>query len=475
VIVTAIRPLVVLSTLLTAAVLLADDPPKPPVAVAPSPPKPTAAEIDEAVRLLGGGRFATREKAQQTLWRAGAAAEPALRAALNNADPEIVRRARAVLDKFDWGIYPDTPPAVLALIERFRNGDEDSKRQVVGDLIRLGPQGITTLARFVIRTDLLDLLGEGEEAISNYVALALFSGALPDVIARWEAAAKAGKAERTSEVLAALYRAKGDYAAARKHAAEHPELLHDLIWEQGDWKALAALPAGPNASTAGAIATRAYCFRLAGDAKAAADEIAALKKLEDADEWAIVRGLLLAGEPLDPAERLRKTRTAELFDLLVAQLRYKDAFAVADPAGDDDLLHGLAFRRARALYLLGDKDRAGQLFGKVASGLTGSAEPEDVVKLVRTEYSFGLKAAAREHAAGYLGSLAQQPANLQGLDRDPARTVLEAVFPKHGADAKVWWTFLRQKFPQEDAAAIMKRVVDLLDPLAGVRRGGTSP
>src|SRR5439155_11857477 len=37
---------------------------------------------------------------------------------------------------------------------------------------------------------------------------------------------------------------------------------------------------------------------------------------------------------------------------------------------------------------------------------------------------------------------------------------------------KVWWTFLRQKFPQDAAAGTMKRLRDLLDPPAGAAGPG---
>jgi hypothetical protein len=87
--VSAVRPLALSATLICAAVLAAN-PPDPPVANAP---KATAADVAEAVRQLGSTRFPVREKAQQTLWRAGTAAEPALRKALEDADPEVVRRA----------------------------------------------------------------------------------------------------------------------------------------------------------------------------------------------------------------------------------------------------------------------------------------------------------------------------------------------------------------------------------------------
>ena len=89
----------------------------------------------------------------------------------------------------------------------------------------------------------------------------------------------------------------------------------------------------------------------------------------------------------------------------------------------------------------------------MAGGLKDPAGRIAAVALVQTESRLGLKDAAREHAAEYLGVLARLAANPQD---DPVTPVLEAAFPKRGADAKVWWTFLRQKFPQDAAAGTMK-------------------
>ena len=42
--------------------------------------------------------------------------------ALRKADLETVRRAEKILEKFRWGIYPETPKDVLPLIAKYRAG-----------------------------------------------------------------------------------------------------------------------------------------------------------------------------------------------------------------------------------------------------------------------------------------------------------------------------------------------------------------
>src|SRR5436309_1494785 len=81
-----------------------------PVPAAP----PTEQEIRQAVEQLGDKRFAVREKASKFLWNAGPAAELALKKAAQSTDAETSRRAKAILDKFDYGIFPDTPKELSA-------------------------------------------------------------------------------------------------------------------------------------------------------------------------------------------------------------------------------------------------------------------------------------------------------------------------------------------------------------------------
>ena len=90
---------------------------------AAAPPVATEEEIARKVKDLGDNSFAVREQASKTLWEAGRAAEAALQDAVKSSDPEVVRRSRELLDKFKWGIYPDTPKEVLELIQQYRTGE----------------------------------------------------------------------------------------------------------------------------------------------------------------------------------------------------------------------------------------------------------------------------------------------------------------------------------------------------------------
>jgi Tfp pilus assembly protein PilF len=475
--------------------------------------QPDAAAIEQAVRQLGDQRFAVREQASKRLWEAGAAAEPALRRVLQGDDAEAVRRARELLDKFDWGIYPDTLPAVLKQIEAYRGGNDDTRPPAIHELARLGKPGYAALKKLAEHADtpedrklfggalteavarvvppmLLDhddasaealletsLVGEAEGAAANYAAFLLLRGKLDPAITRWEAEAKTHPSTRTAEVLVALYRAKGDYAPARKHAAGRDELLEAVLWEQGDWAELARHVARDRRQVRERDATaspalRAAYYRLAGDTPAADAALAALRKTEGA-EWAVAEGLLFNERPADALDILtrRPESRATVLGLLTVQLRYRDALALVDKSagGDGRPDPVLTIQQARVLHALGERDRVGQLFAKLASGFGTAADSYEVEELVQTEMFLGLKDAAREHAAGFLAILAKQAVDGRF---DLCQPVLEAAFPKNGEAARVWWTFLRQKFPQENEPAAMKRLRDLLDPPVGAAGPG---
>src|SRR5262249_41638012 len=104
-------------------------------------------EIAKAVQQLGDDRFEVREKASAFLWKAGRAAEAALQQALKSDDREVVRRAQEILEKFKWGIYPDTPKEIVGLIEEYRSADEKIKPLVVQKLLKMGRNGHFTLLK----------------------------------------------------------------------------------------------------------------------------------------------------------------------------------------------------------------------------------------------------------------------------------------------------------------------------------------
>src|SRR5690242_10452082 len=90
------------------------------LSAAAPPAGPTKEQITKWVAQLGDNDFSVREEATKKLWEAGQAAEEPLRAVAKSEDAEVSRRARDILEKFRWGIFPDTPPKVVELITRYQ-------------------------------------------------------------------------------------------------------------------------------------------------------------------------------------------------------------------------------------------------------------------------------------------------------------------------------------------------------------------
>src|SRR5439155_26810498 len=123
------------------------------------PARRTPHEIAKPIRQLGDDSFDVRQKATQFLWKTGRAAEPALRSALKTADPEVRARARSILERFKYGIYPDTPPHIVEVIQQFRAGDAAQKGAAVNQLLALGRPGCLTVLKLAAAEEDLSLRG----------------------------------------------------------------------------------------------------------------------------------------------------------------------------------------------------------------------------------------------------------------------------------------------------------------------------
>src|SRR5262245_32290199 len=78
-----------------------------------APPGPSREQIARWVEDLPSDDADVWRLAVDRLWKAGPAAEPALKAARKHRDPDVQLRVRLILTRFDWGIFPDTPARVV--------------------------------------------------------------------------------------------------------------------------------------------------------------------------------------------------------------------------------------------------------------------------------------------------------------------------------------------------------------------------
>lgn len=468
-------------------------------ASAAEPTPPTKEQILKAIEELSSDNFQARQRASAFLRNAGEAAEPFLIEAQKGAGLEVSNRLAAILHDFKWGVYPDTPKEVVEQINRYRGGEVTTKRDAINNLLRRGSPGFAALIKITsaenvaeLRADLfriiaqetptavpvllvadnqrvvhdvleLSLTSKTDAAARNYAAYFLLRGRIDEKIEQFKKKVDKEGAD-SALVLAHLYRAKGDLAAARTVAA--PFLLASQFEEeQGDWAALAKR-IKPVKHMPDSLATCAAFQRLAGDSAAAQETLTALLDLGSADTMDITRarvaakGLFLNDRPADAVALLiQKRQYLPAVDVLAAQSKYQAALdLLAKVAKDDDTpLQLLELRQAQLLHQLGDRDQSAKIIAKVFEDLQADGTFSGFRELIRTEQRLGLTDQAYEHAALALA---------KGWDEERAADLLKQFFQDHCDAAEVWWTFLREKYPQQKPQETMRLVRDIFEKRA---------
>ncbi|MCS6978335.1 MAG: hypothetical protein NZM31_15195, partial [Gemmatales bacterium] len=457
---------------------------------------PSEAEIARAIRNLGHPSFKVREEASELLWKAGRAAEASLEQAVQGSDAEVVRRAQQILERFRWGIYPDTPEEVVRLIHQYRSGDPNLREQAIEGLLRRGSIGYEVLLKIAsaernraakewfwnrvaleipraLPTTILEgnlALAEqtielcaqedNEQAIRNFAAFVLLRGRIDAKIREYEQRLQRQADPHAAIVLTYLYRAVGDLekALAAAEAAGDESLTEALLHERGDWKRLAER-ADQRAKELGDIETlgfRAAYHRLAGNDAAfekALEDIrrfASHAKVEEGDRWFSVEALMVNGQFEEAIALLSKSKNAQrAFQLLVAQSRYREAFELA---GRLPPSIPLRVAQAETLYRLGEKDKAIKMFEEVGRELVNVSDNRQAGRyevLLEAEGRLGLFELRRRHA-GLVLRLSERENNLAWL--------FYCLYPDNGSHAQTWWRFLRGNSPASDPAELLQKL-----------------
>lgn len=468
-------------------------------------PVPSEQEkIARWIRQLGDNDFERREEASDRLWKAGEPAEAALLAVVDSPDAEVSRRARDILDRFKWGIYPDTPKRIVDLIARYQTGDRGNGAAIIRELFESGAAGckaVLKIARaeedagvrrrvlaqianemprcvpLLLAEDSLDTLAllvetgmdqDVKTGVGHFVAFWTLRGKLDEQIAAYRAkAAKGADDKKACEVLAYLLRAKGDLASAREAAAkaERTDLVDALLFEEGAWRELARRPVGTETThDVERLGLQAAYHRLAGNSTEFEAALAGLRKLaaatkdDEGTAMLVAKALFLNDRPAEALEELaRAGRKAMVFEILTAQLKFPEAMKLLErerAANGKELPH-LEILAARTLHGLGEKDKALAVFAKYGNQLKEGAEFSWADTLIESEMRLGLRENALAHAAQVL--------RLAKNESGSHRQLFAKLFPSKGEQGEVWWTYLRQRDEKRDAAATLKQVGDILD------------
>lgn len=235
-------------------------------------------EIQKLIQQLGGDDFQQREEATARLWNIGTAAEPPLRTAAQNGDPETKSRAGKILEQFDAGIFADTPAAAVPLLKRLAEGKESivDRQHTLESIsyirepvierafVRILRHETNATLRDIILTRIanrptcirLIAAGENEKAAArmetlapedadtarDYAVYLMLTGGLRERIA---AIKEPPASPKTARYMAYLHLVNDDLRAAADAAAKSEDIpLRRLILLQlHDWKALRELPA----------------------------------------------------------------------------------------------------------------------------------------------------------------------------------------------------------------------------------------
>ncbi len=308
--------------------------------------RPSDEQISLAIKQLGDNDYSVRQKATDYLWRAGPAAEGALKAALNNPDGEISARAQEILEKFKLGLLPDTPEEVMELAREYHTAPPEKKRELAYKLVQMGHKADAVLHHLAAseesvdtRNMILDALAAGAgqragEALAagdaagaekilieamrysydsvrrDYAAYALYTGKLEQVIADLEkdpyTLRYGGDKSINLRLLAYCYRTKGDLTAAlaTAHKLNDDNLVGQLQFEMCDWAAVAGrlnpVAGATDEQALGAQLSRVGIGLVAGDKKAIDAALAKLKEL-GAPSRVMARALLVGGHVAEAA------------------------------------------------------------------------------------------------------------------------------------------------------------------------------
>lgn len=220
--------------------------------------------VEGLIAALSAESYAERELASGKLWMAGQDALSALEDAANTGDPEVVRRSRVLLMRIRACLTPDSPAAIVALVDRYRLSGRQEKieiltklnqaeahlpllsilsREVDEDVRLAGAQWTESAGRRAMRElmekgdlhrarGIIDLMGEEPEFVRWMAGLLALEKKLGASIREMEA--EQAPAERS--LLLACYRRAGevDKALALAKELERTEVVASLSVLAGD-------------------------------------------------------------------------------------------------------------------------------------------------------------------------------------------------------------------------------------------------
>ena len=467
------------------------------------------AQVKKWIDELGDADFTTRENAHKNLWKAGSDAEEQLKVALKGDDAEIRKRSLELLEKFKWGIYHDSPIAIIDLIQAYQSGTLQDKEKSIAKLIEMGGLGVKSVIKIInaeeqeeVRNSVLSyasksvskvipylieknefkfldqilqmmLENRAEGVFSNYAVYAILS-ASTDKIINELSKNKPPKIsdEINKEILAYLYRSKGEHNDALKFAKEskNPELYTQLALEASKWKVVLDTDHFPDDLLLGKLGYKLAMYRLTNEktefdgAKKTLLEIAeeltgkdkngveSTEQLFQAAKIALLNYMVPEG--IDCL--LKNKKRMMVAEIYASRFEFDKIKSLIEEAKNENAkdVPSLEIHWAKILYGLGEKEQALKILDQYSSRIADKSEGDWPLKLVNAWILIKKKDRALDDAASYLQKIEH---------REASGRMLNKMF---GDDSEFYdplFRFFFKKKNTETAQEVIKQINDLHD------------
>ena len=463
-------------------------------------------------------------------------AEPALQEAGKSDDAEVMRRAKELLDKFKWGIYPSTPKAVVELIGRYqaRTGQPTGPARSASCSTPARPG-----ARRVLKIVAAEDDPKAKQAVLGRMALEAARGAAAaagreglrhpgNAAGRRHGGRQQDRPEQCRRLLAAARRARpedrplqGPGRQGREAPRKRPRSSPTSTGPRATWPLPARPPgvpsrndlvetvlcrgrrlegAGPAAGDlrppAGVekLGYRAAYNRLAGNAKEFEEALAEIRKLADnpkaREERPAVRRrqgpLRSTSGPRRPWRSCARARVhaPALFEILAAQQKYREALALVESARAALTASGRGRKEACGETLARlEVLQARTLFSLGEKTRPGPSLPAwpgrsrrtaTRSRIPTTTTPGSICCSSRRSALGLTDEAFEHAAKVLSLSSDQGwlNRVLGKLFPSRSESAGALWALLKAIFPQDDIPANLKRLRDALAGKVGPKELG---
>lgn len=479
-------------------------------------------EIQKWIEQLGDTDFSTREAAQKKLWAAGSKAEDALRQAAKGDDAEIRKRAIELLEKFKWGIYPDTPIAVVDLVESYQGSPRDKKRELLEKLMDQKEHGARAIIKIMQAEEQEDSKNDALAVISSQFSRFVSSlyqkeqrpllkklvggvvrnrseGAFGHFAAYVSLARESEPGDfrvqdwidgpvddiLKNEMLAYWHRARGNVEGAIQAArdSKNQELVFQLLMEQGKWKDVVDQGHFSEMISPAKIGYKLVLSRLVSDpigqknatrdltefAESAQKEA----KVESPNQLFQSAKIALLNSELDSGLKwlVESRNRLTALEILASRFDFKQAQALLDESKSSKEFPVMEIQWGRTLYGLGKKSQALEILGRYEILLDEKAEGDWPLRLIQAWVLMKNKEMAFKISGRYLEKQDHREAagrvlkHLFGDDGELAEPMLRYYWKKN-SDIKTvdilssLKTIIEKKTPVDEVKKITEGMLD---------------